>query len=512
MKKIHRNLGVLGLVLVPTFAFSAILLSDRQTRHFALHRSDAPVVGGASGTRSIMIEPVGGGPISTVSVPIDKPGDTELLPDKSLLVSGCDTQSNPIRGVVALLRADQSGLYTVRSTYTEPNADFSGVCYEPLTGLIFIFDSANARIHKSVYPGGDFLPQTWGPFTDSSQVPELVYAKEYALRMGESDLGAKVLVLEHYDPSLGLGLDAYELPLLGPITADVRKGMWRSAQFVGDRLEVDQTQVPVTGPPSTFVYVVQMSNGQAVGLAYTDSEGKGVAQTSPLQMGEVYVARTSVSDSELDIGYKSPTLHWNTPEPLPGGASMEPFGSSLALRAYVNSKHFAVRLRVSDPNLAHSGASYLTRLVVGLPGNIIPFGNTQLLQSPFYVTTSTRFRSNGKGGWVRVPIPIPNDPLLAGSLISFQWWVATSDTDLSISDIVRVAVRAQPWIPLGSEGMFAEQAQASTAESRLATQPIGSVAPKSSLSNFLKAAGAEADYDLYFKTADMIKSREKKKK
>lgn len=405
-------------------------------------------------------------PAFTLPVTIDYPADWYAFPSATrsldidrLVLAGRDSAG---RGVLAWIRVDGSlpTQWTVLDTYTQPGSDFIGVTYSPKEQRLYVLDLDSQAIHYAAFSAASpLLPTSWSLLAHSSQFGS---AEDLELRaLGIDDRGEHPRISVYYvNKELRDAPVVVDTPV-GP-TFDVHRGELNRAAIATRQLVLGAPSVPLVGRPSTMADLLRMdapSGPSVIGSVQLDATGRGVVPVTSAQLvfGGVYGAR-SAQDPRPTAPFMTPEKRWGAAQSLADGNEIQPL-RWIGSTAFVGSSFFRLPcyIRVENPP-ATLPKSYPAFLLVGdETSEIVNLGGATVLTAQFAFSASLEIYATDKPGFGVVRIPIPQDPLLGGAEVRYQWMV-DDGVSLRVSDIAGIMIRSAMWVPPGNETVLQEGA------------------------------------------------------
>lgn len=420
-----------------------------------------PQVSGRTFDRTVSLSVVFGSPDAgtirfwnangTVNLPtlIQQPGDLEGTDsdDSIVLVGSIVPGPGPgqvPQGVIQVVNQTAPGTFVTVGTHLIPLARLVGVAWSQASSRLFVLDAAGGTILEASYTPGAPPPTAWTPVVTTAEEPALAAADHLTLDV-ETDGADPVLIAGHHGP---LATDVYKITVAstGISSTTVLGRHSRSASIADEVLVPGQTSVTVTGPPSTQVHIFAGTGPtySIAGTGTTDSDGNAVITTSPLVLGQVYVAKSALYP-EPTAPFLAAQLRIGTPDAIDAATTIAPFDGGMGMGHQINNSvlPLGVLLPHTDPANAVVPASYPARLVVGTLADVtlLPDGRWYLARPPLVITTADVDSTEYPGVGIAF-LEIPDDPALVGSIFCYQWQIDVG-SQTRLSDICGVEIRPE---------------------------------------------------------------------
>lgn len=381
-------------------------------------------------------------------------GDIAILPNEPHPVIALCGEDEIGHGSLELYEWSASGYQLINGgVFTSIGHDFTGVAWSSSAGTLFLLNSATQEIWATAYNPPGSAPTSWTTFATVASIPELVDAAEMHLVLREDHPfpGEESLVLQRH---FNTELDRVVIPLVsGPPTAEPGiANNW--ATLEPSDTVVGATSVRVESLPGRTVEVLRLSPSPTViGSAVANVQGEAtVTLAEPLAVFDVYAARPG-GVAEATPPELTPVYRDGAAEPLNGQTTIRPFDGRLGLTSYIGHSHFMIPLWLDpiDPDLGHSVGSFSALVIIGDASNVItlPDGR-RFLASQSYVPVTAQIFDPYKPGVGIHRLPIPDEPLLAGFELYYQWFVV-SGGQAKLSDIVGMALLPNEWRPASAQ-------------------------------------------------------------
>jgi hypothetical protein len=355
------------------------------------------------------------------------------LDTTDILLAG---RSSAGKGALALLRDSATGFAQVGSLYEEAGSRFVGVAYSGKKARVYLLDSWKKRIvYASLSVGATALPTQWTTLITDQTLAALGSANEFALEV----------YVDGDEPKLGLisrgnsrvsqywikdGTNGVQVTLMQLGTGDV-------AQIVTQPLLVDSLTVRVEAKPGLQVVVTDLVNFTPLGTGVVPPSGTLDVLVPPIAWGQILGA--GLLAGPVGPPYQFPYKSWGQAEVLDSNLSIETIGEVEAATAWVDQPHFRATLGIEWQQAPQTPTSYNATLLVGSEQDLVPIGGGQyallgtgVVAFPTTVLLDATMMPKGVGV---VDLPIPNDPMLGGTVTLLQWIVSKSPTEAKISNV-----------------------------------------------------------------------------
>jgi len=345
-----------------------------------------------------------------------------------------------------------TGVWSVSSAYVLPGADFSAVTHDGVR--LYLLDCVSNTILRAPWVatqplwGGTFT--VWAGVTEA---PLLVNAQNVSL-MALSQANAPGLSA----PGIFLVEDGrlLELPILGVLLTDGLGGVTASSYVYGefqdlldpvivyDGLVDGASSVTVAATASDLVQILN-AQGAVIGSGAAPAGGGKftIPVSAPIQVGEVYAARSSVGTRVN--GSRAVRRH-GFPEGFFAGESLTRI--SLDPSSYhVGNGAFTIYCNIERP-MGGPAVGYSGLIVVGFGGDpVVAFDNGQginaALLSQFWFGVTGHIDAHAAHGYVKMSLPVPNDPGLEGLVMLAQFAIADPITSqLRLSEVIGYKLQA----------------------------------------------------------------------
>ena len=383
--------------------------------------------------------------------PMACPGAVFLGEDASwVFLAGSDGRGH---GQVVVYERGVSG-FRAAATASLAGRDIVGIAYSDAVNRLYMLDHVGQEVIWAPYQPGGALPTSWSVLVDANSEPLLGAIDFHELRLASDGAEPRLSVMD-YRLLPGDQVDVRHLVSGAAEVESVLGPLNRAARLSCSSLAAGATSALVKGPPRTQVDVLRMDGsqpGQVVGSAVTDASGDAVVSVSPLEFGGIYgVTSAAWADPT------GPFLATHTIDGVNDGLSDGyRIGPQLAHGGafFRGNPLFVFPLQVTHDGVAAKppGVEPLAvMLVLGAPGDqVVDLGDgrkalvgtvTIAEQVEVGEDSSPHGRADVAAQTVTVPTSIPDDPLLVGGVVLYQWYVILGPNDFRVSQITGLVVR-----------------------------------------------------------------------
>lgn len=355
-------------------------------------------------------------------------------------------------------------LYTLRSRYAFPPADFGSVAYDSVGDALYLLDVRLKVIWRNTWDGASNLPVSgWTVWADAQEVPDLNSSDDLEIGVipAEGAEPLKVALVSRFakscSPSSGSQLyrsggsmvvDSWPAPALPKVIIDSRS------------MSEGLPHLTVVGVSGTSFLVMRHSTGTVIGSGTIPIGGNSAAitATESVVIGESYVAYEvgKAPSAEMcatairrygygeTLGDGSQIGHIAQPLNFPVGSTRDVYcpivGSSVQVGdcPFVGNVAFGYR----DPSTGVDP--------------VVAYGNNMLLATSLFLPLAgLTLDSSGAvpaNGYMRTTVDIPNDPNLIGTVLLFQFWVIDGAT-VKVSEIAGVQLEGEPAAAAAGAGL-----------------------------------------------------------
>ncbi len=379
--------------------------------------------------------------------------------DRDVFLLGLDAaQSNRLE----LFRWQGPGIgYAFEGSLALGTGSWSGLAWLDNAQGLLLLDNAGGRLAFLAFlPGGPLIGSP-NDLIASGAWPSLADDRNRRLTVVDLAAGAWQAFAHVPESDLSLADTADTLvverkPNGDLVTRIAERQYGRIAILQEGVVPVASTTVPVMGPKNTEVRILRLlsPDGPAnlLGSATTDQSGRADVPISALQVADVLVADTPL------LPWSPGMSPWTFAEHRIGTSDLLPNGVRLAVRPHqpgceVGRRLFSIKLDLAHPQ----GAPLQTpvhypdvTLVLGSGAHQIHSWNGRpVLVGDLYIGTDGSIEHPYRSGLARVRAPIPDDPILGGHEVWFQWIVVDQGTSF-LSEIVGVEIQDPHFSELGA--------------------------------------------------------------
>lgn len=396
---------------------------------------------------------------STITAPFDLEGGVFWLRDPvsdldELLLAGTATAASQIRGILSVARRHPiTDVFQLAESFPFPTSDLLGVVYCDVTHRLLLLDDTQQVIWQAPYTPGGTLPQGWTAYANYSRFTGKRSLARYTLYVAIDEPVPTYIIGEFRDRDETHFKDIYVLREEPsgvafetiPGGGDHRQAWVHESEY--GILDGD-TQLLVSAPaaaqyahiaPSNAVTIRDIDSGSVVGSALLDPFGSTTVAVAPLQMGTVYGLSTTLFRDDSDRFV--PTRSFGIVDSLPDGWTLEPIASGYGLSSYVGCDTFLIGLDLKKGPSSGFMPACPILLLVGVESQVIEYG-----QGKAFLDTAIQFPSQvintQNSAYGMEYLPIPDDPLLAGGVVCYQWLVMLTPDDIRTTNVRAMMVRA----------------------------------------------------------------------
>jgi len=350
-------------------------------------------------------------------------------------------RSSAGKGAIALLRDGTQGFSQVGAVYEEAGSRFVSAAYSGKKARLYVLDSWKQRIvYADVAVGAASVPTQWTTLLTSQALPALGAANEYLLYVIQD--GDEPVVVFSAGGNLEASSYAIKDGAQGVSVTLHRMGTGDSARVLTHPLLVNGLTVQIQAAPAGHVELVDLVGMVLLGEGVVPPNGLLDLQVPPVTWGQIYSAR--MVGGPLGPPFLFPYQSWGQPESLDPNLTLRAIGRVEAATAWVGHEKFQATLGIEWQQAPKTPVSHNATLLVGTEQDLIPLGGGRyallgesVVAFPTTIDIDPAVLPIGFGV---VPLPIPNDANLGGTVTLYQWIVSPSPSEAILSNVAGIYI------------------------------------------------------------------------